>query len=143
MRQRVEARLILKAKRAEEKKYSSRKAMELRIDWEEIKRLLIVGLNGVQICEVLDIDNSTLYSRCITDNLIEWSRFKRIYSTKGVEEILTTQHQLAIAERDRGMLIWLGKCRAGQIDMALAPRADNEKQVTELLSAVLKYAAKD
>jgi hypothetical protein len=143
MRQRDEARLKLKAKRDLERKHSSRKSLCIVIDWEEVKKNLRYGLSGAQIANIMGFSDETLYERCIVDNGEEWSRYKRKYTDIGVKEILKTQHEIAIEDRDRGMLIWLGKCRAGQVDMGLAPRSDNEKQVSDLLTAVLKFAAQD
>jgi hypothetical protein len=57
-----------------------------------------------------------LYNRCRIDNQIEWARFKREHQSVGIKEILETQHEVAIRSKDRQMLIWLGKVRAGQVE---------------------------
>lgn len=88
----------------------------IRIDWEEVKRLLRCGCDGIQIAASMGFSDDHLYNRCRIDNKIEWSRYKRDHQSVGIKEILETQHEVAIRSKDRQMLIWLGKVRAGQVE---------------------------
>ena len=143
MRPRDEIAAKLSQKKNASNKLGKRFAYRVEIDWEKVKHYLKCGLNGNQIANTLGISSETLYDRCMVQMGMEFSRFKQIHNDRGISEILETQHEVAIKNKDRPMLMWLGKCRAGQVDMNLTQRTDNEKQINELLSAVLKFAAKD
>jgi len=108
------ARKRIELKNLEEEQRSYYRPIE--IDWEEVKRLLRCGCDGIQIAASMGFGEDHLYNRCRIDNNIEWARFKRNHQQVGVKEILETQHEVAIRSKDRQMLIWLGKVRAGQYE---------------------------
>jgi hypothetical protein len=84
------------------------------IDWGEVGRLLQAGCDGVQCAAYFGIDENTLYNRSKDDNNISFSDFLRQNRMKGDALLYAKQFECALKDKDRGMLIWLGKQRLGQ-----------------------------
>jgi len=85
------------------------------IDWDEVDRLLMAGCKGVQIAAYYGMHPDTLYIRSQTERGIGFSELCRQKKEKGNSLLLLAQFKMAL-EKDRGMLIWLGKNRLGQRD---------------------------
>ncbi len=83
------------------------------IDWEEVKRFAIAGSSGVEIAAYYGIGPECLYDRCRKDKGMYYSAFQAQCKQKGDVLIREKQYELAL-EKDRVMLIWLGKQRLGQ-----------------------------
>lgn len=86
------------------------------IDWIEAGRLLQAGCDGVQIASYFGCDPETLYNRCKEDLSMGFTEFLRQNRSKGDALLLAKQYEAALKDKDRGMLIWLGKQRLGQRD---------------------------
>jgi hypothetical protein len=86
------------------------------IDWDLAGELLKAGCDGVQIASYFGCDDETLYNRCKSDLNMGFSDFLRQNRSCGDALILKAQFDAAIEDKDRGMLIWLGKNRLGQKD---------------------------
>ncbi len=86
------------------------------IDWNEVGRLLQAGCDGVQCAAYFGIDENTLYNRSKEDNNISFSDFLRQNRYKGDALIHAKQFECALKDKDKAMLIWLGKQRLGQRD---------------------------
>lgn len=83
------------------------------IDWKLVDDLLIKGCSGTQIAARIGIHYDTLYDRCQKEKKTLFSVYSQQKREKGDSMIHETQFDLAM-ERDRAMLIWLGKQRLGQ-----------------------------
>ena len=88
---------------------------EIPIDWKEVERLAICGCSGRQVAEAMGINYDTLYKRCKKDQKMMWGEYSSRKKAKGDALLYSRQFQMAL-EKDRGMLIWLGKNRLGQRD---------------------------
>ena len=86
------------------------------IDWEEAARLIQAGCKGTEIAAYYGIHKETLYGRCETDLKLGFSDFLHQNRSKGDALLLAKQFESALKDKDRGMLIWLGKQRLGQRD---------------------------
>jgi hypothetical protein len=95
------------------------------IDWDEVGRLLQAGCDGVQCAAYFGMDNETLYNRCKEDLNMGFTEFLRQNRQKGDALLYAKQFESALKDKDRGMLIWLGKQRLGQ-------REKQDIAVTEL-----------
>jgi hypothetical protein len=95
-----------------------------KIDWIKAGEMLAAGCDGVQLAAYFAIHPDVLYRRCEEDLKIGFTEFLRTKRSKGDAQLLTTQFELALKEKDRTMLVWLGKQRLGQ----------REKQDTDLTS---------
>ena len=137
MRQRDIARAELREQRKKEKVFRPR-AFPFVIDWEKIQQMLRTGLNGIQISNILGFHEDTLYERCVIENRTEWSTYKRRYADEGIQEIVTAQHELAVKDKDKTMLVWLGKCRAGQYEAAINIQNNNEPLALKFFKEVCK-----
>jgi hypothetical protein len=84
------------------------------IDWDEVGRLLQAGCDGVQCAAYFGMDNETLYNRCKDDLGMGFTDFLRQNRQKGDALLYAKQFESALKDKDRGMLIWLGKQRLGQ-----------------------------
>lgn len=89
-----------------------------QIKWNEVELLLMAGCKGTDIALHLGVHPETLYRRCERDNKINFSEYLRQKRAKGNSLIRLAQFDEAVRQRDRGMLIWLGKNRLGQSDKA-------------------------
>lgn len=134
------ARKRIELKNLEEEQRSYCKPIQ--IDWEEVKRLLRCGCDGIQIAASMGFSEDHLYNRCRIDNNIEWSRFKRNHQQVGVKEILETQHEVAIRSKDRQMLIWLGKVRAGQYEAGTQVNTAHEPHALKIFKMLAGEAEK-
>jgi hypothetical protein len=86
------------------------------IDWIEMGRLVQAGCTGVMCAAYIGIDDETFYNRCKDDLGIGFTEFLRTNRAKGDALLLAKQYEAALKDKDRGMLIWLGKNRLGQTD---------------------------
>lgn len=87
----------------------------LKMDWEFIDECLEAGCNGEQTAASLGIHPQTLYDRIKAEKKMLFSEYLALKKRKGDSDIFRKQHELA-KDKDRGMLIWLGKNRLGQRD---------------------------
>jgi hypothetical protein len=83
------------------------------IDWETVKRFATAGCSGVEIAAAIGISAEALYDRCKKEHGMYYSAYQMQYKQKGDALIREKQYELAL-EKDRVMLIWLGKQRLGQ-----------------------------
>ena len=89
---------------------------KFELDWNKIDNMLMASMEGTEIAATIGIDVDTLYKRCVTDKNKRFSEYLREKKAKGVGIIKQVQFQVAVQERDKGMLIWLGKNLCGQKD---------------------------
>ena len=85
------------------------------IDWDEVDRLLMAHCSGSSIAHRLGICYDTLIDRCQSDKGVNFSEYTKQKRDMGVSLIKYTQFKLAL-EKDRSMLIWLGKQYCDQRD---------------------------
>ena len=86
------------------------------IDWEIVDKQLIAGYVGTEVAAHLGICADTLYRHCQEDKKMDFAVYLQEKRAKGNGLIKLAQFDEAINNRDRGMLIWLGKNRLGQND---------------------------
>jgi len=88
----------------------------IKIDWEAVAVKLQKGVSGRTVAEAIGVHENTLYQRCKTDLGVDFVAFKAKNRSLGDELLHEAQYDLAVNEKDRGMLIWLGKQRLEQKD---------------------------
>ena len=86
------------------------------INWNEAQRLVEAGCDGVECASYFGIDPETFYNRCKEDLNMGFTEFLRQNRSKGNALLKAKQFEAALKDKDRGMLIWLGKQRLGQTD---------------------------
>lgn len=86
-----------------------------KIDWNVVDEMLEAGCLGTEIAAVFGLNKATIYSRCERDKGIQFHEYTQQKRAKGDSVLRKVQYDLAL-EKDRGMLIWLGKQRLGQSD---------------------------
>ena len=84
------------------------------IDWDFVGEYLMAGCSGVEVAAQLGIHENTLYQRCKSDLGIEFVAYKQEKQASGESLLRKVQFDAAIKDKDRAMLIWLGKQRLGQ-----------------------------
>lgn len=87
-----------------------------KINWDEAGRLAQAGCNGVQIAAYFGIHYNTLEQRSQKDLNCHFSEFLQQNRSHGDALLLAKQFEAALKDKDRGMLIWLGKQRLDQKD---------------------------
>ena len=87
---------------------------QAEINWDIVAEYLEAGCSGAEIAAMLGISAHTLYDRCLTDNGIMFSEYSQQKREKGDLILKKVQFEAAIKDKDRSMLIWLGKQRLGQ-----------------------------
>jgi hypothetical protein len=85
------------------------------IDWDMVDKLLIAGCNGMQVAARIGVSHDTLYVRCVNERGKIFSAYRQEKISIGDGMLHATQFSLAM-EKDRSMLIWLGKQRLNQKD---------------------------
>lgn len=84
------------------------------IDWDFVGEYLMAGCSGVEVAAQLGIHENTLYQRCKSDLGVDFVAFKQEKQASGESLLRKVQFDAAIKDKDRAMLIWLGKQRLGQ-----------------------------
>lgn len=88
------------------------------INWELVEEYLVAGCSGAEIASMIGVSAPTLYDRCQTDNGLMFSEYSQQKREKGDLILKKVQYETAIKDKDRTMLIWLGKQRLGQKEKA-------------------------
>lgn len=88
------------------------------INWELVEEYLVAGCSGAEIAAMIGVSAATLYDRCQTDNGLMFSEYSQQKREKGDLILKKVQYETAIKDKDRTMLIWLGKQRLGQKEKA-------------------------
>lgn len=88
----------------------------IKIDWDIVDSLIEAGCDGVHVAAYFGIHPDTLYNRCKEDKQTDFSAYKAEKRAKGDLKLFVAQFDSAIKDKDRGMLIWLGKQRLNQSD---------------------------
>lgn len=88
-----------------------------KIDWDQVKDLITAGCLGTEIAGIIGVSTSTLYNRCMQEHGTNYSDFCQTYKAKGDGIIRVKQYELAVKQKDRQMLLWLGKVRLKQTDI--------------------------
>ena len=96
--------------------------MGLVIDWNIVDELLEAGCEGTHVAAYFGIHPDTLYNRCKEEHGTDFSAYKAEKRSKGDIKLLKVQFEAAVKDKDKAMMIWLGKQRLGQ----------KEKQETDL-----------
>lgn len=92
------------------------------IDWDIVDRLLEAGCEGTHVAAYFGVHPNTIYERCSTEKGCDFSDYKAQKRAKGDIKLLEVQFEAATVDKDKAMMIWLGKQRLGQ----------KEKQETDL-----------
>jgi len=93
-----------------------------KIDWDEVDKLLMAGCNGVQVAAYFDMHPQTFYERVIRERSMSFTDYSTQKKEKGNSFLLATQYKLAL-EKDKTMLVWLGKQRLEQRE---EPKGDDK-----------------
>ena len=85
-----------------------------KIDWKLVDELLEAGCLGTEIAANFDMHPNTFYHHVEERFKMSFSDYSQEKNSKGNSILRAVQYQTAIKDKDRGMLIWLGKQRLGQ-----------------------------
>ena len=86
------------------------------IDWDIVDSLLEAGCDGTHIAAYFGIHKDTLYDRCKSEKNTDFSDYKAEKRAKGDLKLFVAQFDAAVKDKDRGMMIWLGKQRLNQAE---------------------------
>lgn len=84
---------------------------------------------------MIGVCEDTLYNRCRTDLNQEFSAFKQEKQAAGESLLRKIQFETATKDKDKSMLIWLGKQRLGQKE-----RGEQDIKVDGGINIVFKRA---
>lgn len=87
-----------------------------QVDWSVVDNLLAAGCPGTEVASHLGIHPTTLYRHCEEEHKVNFTVYSQQKRAKGDALLRVAQFDEAVRERDRGLLIWLGKNRLGQSD---------------------------
>jgi len=87
----------------------------MKLDWDYIDSLLAAGCSGVQIAAHLGMHYETFYMTCAKDHDMTFTDYSRMKKAKGESMLKKAQFDLAM-QKDKTMLVWLGKQRLNQTD---------------------------
>lgn len=117
------------------------------INWDEVGDLLKKGCSGADIAASIGVDDHTLYDRCQSDLGLMFSAYSQQMKAKGDAMIHKAQFESAVVDKDKAMLIWLGKQRLGQRDKSEVEtknlniemtREEREQELAEILKKAKK-----
>ena len=87
---------------------------EKPIDWDLVDRLLEAGCLGTEIAANFDMHPNTFYNKVLEEQKVGFTKYSAQKKGKGDSLLRAVQYETAIKDKDRSMLIWLGKQRLGQ-----------------------------
>ena len=102
------------------------------INWKVAEAMLGKGCSGVEIAARFGINPNTLYERCEKEHGVEFTVYSAQKKANGAALVRETQYDVAIKDRDRTMLIWVGKQLCDQ-------REPESKTVEACRPALLEY----
>ncbi len=101
------------------------------IDWQQVGKLLEADCQIMGIAAIMGVSTDTLYTRCQTDNKMDFSAFSQQKKAKGDEQLRVKQYQTAMGGNVT-MQIWLGKQRLTQSE-----KSEVKSDVTQRTTANL------
>lgn len=110
------------------------------IDWDEVDYLLEADCEGTEIAAHLGMHPNVLYERCKTEKKCNFSEYLQQKKSKGNSLIKVKQFESATVDKDKTMLVWLGKQRLGQKDKQEIDQ--NQKQIIEFKNVSKQFPDK-
>lgn len=101
---------------------------EKPIDWDLVDKLLEAGCLGTEIAANFDMHPNTFYDKVLEERKLGFTEYSRQKKSKGESILRAVQFQSAIKDRDRSMLIWLGKQRLNQREPDKASLSEQDAQ---------------
>lgn len=83
------------------------------IDWDKVDELLIAGCLGTEIAACFGIHHNTFYDKVYQKYGVTFSEYQQQKASVGDSMLRKTQFDVA-QDKDKTMLIWLGKQRLKQ-----------------------------
>jgi hypothetical protein len=102
------------------------------IDWKLVDNLLKAGCAGTEIAAHIGVHPDTLYNHCKADHKTDFSAYSQEKKAAGDAILKVTQYQVAINDKDKTMLVWLGKQRLGQTDKREIDQTNREAEPESL-----------
>ena len=102
------------------------------IDWKIVDAMLEADCEGTEVAARIGIHPDTLYLRCQKEKGMGFSEYLREKKANGNSLIKEKQFEAATVDKDRSMLIWLGKQRLGQKDKLEQDINDNATKKLEV-----------
>jgi len=98
-----------------------------KLDWERVDELLEMGCLGTEIASHLNIHPNTFYEKVQEEQRVGFTEYSQQKKAKGNALLREAQFNLAVKDKDRAMLIWLGKQRLGQRE----PEPPEDKEIAK------------
>lgn len=84
------------------------------VDWEFADKMLEAGCTGKEIAAYFDMHHETFYDRVMVEKGVVFTEYQAQKRCKGDLSLRSVQYNVAVKDKDKSMLIWLGKQRLGQ-----------------------------
>jgi hypothetical protein len=84
------------------------------IDWDVVDELLEAGCSGVEIAARFGMHPNTLYLKVEEETKLSFSEYSTQIQANGDSILRKVQFDTATKDKDKALLIWLGKQRLGQ-----------------------------
>jgi len=99
------------------------------IDWEAVDDMLMKDIGATTIVRRLGIKaEDTLYRACKRDHKMDFSEYRQKKLAEGADELKETAYDMAIRDKDKTLLIFMLKNRAGYADRTIT---DNTHHLPE------------
>lgn len=105
---------------------------EITIDWNVVNELLEAGCIGTEIAASIGMHPETFYDRVVKEFRIGFTEYATQKRAKGNSILRKVQFDVATKDKDKTMLVWLGKQRLDQ-------REPDSKTVEECKPALKEY----
>ncbi len=106
---------------------------KLEIDFNKVDKYLYAGCNGVSIASMIGVAPDTLYLRVEAEKGMTFSAYAQLKRSQGDDMLRVKQFESAYEDKEKTMLIWLGKQRLGQKD-----KIENNNNNTETAKIVVE-----
>lgn len=102
---------------------------KLNIDWDRVISYLEKQSPGSAIASMIGISGQCLYERCLEDNGITWSEFRKMHQQVGAERLRQKMYEQAMTG-DKTLMIFLAKNYLGMADKVEAKVETREWKVS-------------
>ena len=103
------------------------------IDWKVVDRLLKAGCLGTEVAANFNMHPTTFYGRVEAEKMMSFTNYQAEKLAEGDSILREVQYNVAVKDKDRSLLIWLGKQRLKQKEPEAAIQVTSKSSAEKFL----------
>jgi AraC-like DNA-binding protein len=119
------------------KKLASPPPATKEVEWDIAGQLIAAGATGKQVASYFGMHPDTFYKKVQAQFCISFTEYQQEHKERGDAMLILAQFEKAVIEKDKALLIWLGKQRLNQKEPAPASaQGEQSEQLKAFISQV-------